>query len=106
MRTRARGSARPPMHVRRLSTEYPPTVAGNLFPIGRVLFGVEPVGRFLSDQRRERLDYKVPRSLSGDAALVTLEHPLRLAGERRAVDQSSDHTVILLQTARGSEVTI
>ena len=72
-------------------------MAGNLFPIGRVRFGVEPVGRFLFGQRRERLDDKVPRNLSGDAAHVALEHPLRLAGQRCAVDRWPCQRLIISQ---------
>jgi len=59
-----------------LYTAYPPTMTGNLVTVGGFLFGVEPVGRFLFGQRRERLDHKVPRGTAGDTALIALKHPL------------------------------
>ena len=91
------------MHIRRLYTAYSPTVAGNLGTVRNVLFAAEPVWRFVLGECVERFNDKAPRGVARDPALLTAQHPLRLAGERRAVDRWPCHAETLPEVGGASE---
>lgn len=72
-------------------------MSGNIVSVCRFLLGVKPVGRFNLGERVKRLHDKVPRGVGCRPALVTAQHPLRLTGQRRAVDWLTCHARALRQ---------